>query len=152
MKLVCLELSFDAAGRSAADNLARPNYCAIEIHFSIGDRTIRGEKQISIRALSLSLYLSTYIYIYIYSRLSVFREPFDPIPSINSGSKLETPHLTKQTRGGVLDARAEERSVFRRRNLNISRPMARHPRALQPSKIRSASCPRLPDVKYKAIS
>lgn len=94
MKLVCLELSFDAAGRSAADNLARPNYCAIEIHFSIGDRTIRGEKQISIRALSLSLYLSTYIYIYIYSRLSVFREPFDPVPSINSGSKLETPHLT----------------------------------------------------------
>lgn len=138
MKLVCLELSFDAAGRSAADNLARPNYCAIEIHFSIGDRTIRGEKQISIRALSLYISLSLYARMYIYFRLSEFRGPFDP-DTIYKKWIYKTPHLTvaplrwsKHARC-VLGTRVEQRSVFRGRNLNISRPMARHPRALQPS-------------------
>ena len=87
MKLVCLELSFDAAGRSAADNLARPNYCAIEIHFSIGDRTIRGEKQISIRALSLYLSISLSLYVCIYiSVYPSFEDRSIPIPSIKSGS------------------------------------------------------------------
>lgn len=110
MKLVCLELSFDAAGRSAADNLARPNYCAIEIHFSIGDRTIRGEKQISIRALSLSLYLSTCIYIYIFSFIRVSRAVrSDPIYKQRIETRNATPYEANTRRCVGRTCRGEKR-------------------------------------------
>lgn len=97
-----------------------------------------GEKNRFQFVRSLSISLSLYARMYIYFRLSEFRGPFDP-DTIYKKRIYKTPHLTvaplrwsKHARC-VLGTRVEQRSVFRGRNLNISRPMARHPRALQPS-------------------
>lgn len=166
MKLVCLELSFDAAGRSAADNPPVQIIAPLKSIFrSVTERSGEKNRFQFLRSISLPLFVSLYLStrVYIYFRLSeLFREPsFHPTPDSIYKKRIETRNATLYAMAPLRGVSSEHavfgthvwRSVSEAKFKYFSADGTTHPRLLRnPPKIRSAPCPRLPDVKYKAIS